>query len=161
MRGVLDALQVMTVGSAGILTGAQIYVAVSVIPAMREFSPELSVRLHQELLTWRPGRAYKPLTSIALAAALGSVIVIPFVDDVDLAATMALWGLALVALSIYAYITLGLEFPINREVRSWERGTVPDGYAELRAHWDSRQRTKVLLVGFAFVCSVAGMMISL
>jgi hypothetical protein len=162
MRGLLDAFQFLTIVSTGILTGAQIYVAVSVISSMSDFTQAEGVRLHQELLTWRPGRIYKPVTSTALAAAIACCVLVPLVDDIaHEGVTLVLSILTLVVLVVYAYITLGMEFPINKQVRSWERGTVPEEYAQLREHWDVRQRIKIFCVAFAFATSLIATILSL
>jgi hypothetical protein len=160
MRVLLDALQAVALATAAILAGAQIYVAVGVVPAMREFPTAMSVRLHQELLTWRPGRVFKPATTVVVLATLLSLIATPFVSGDHPVPTALLTAVALVLLTVYAVFTLRFEFPINRQVRSWGDDPPPATYPELRAHWDARQRIKMICVSVAFAFILLAVMVS-
>jgi hypothetical protein len=159
MSALLDAFQIIMLSSVAVIVGGRIYVARVVLPAMTTFPPELSVRLHQQLLTRRSGKVFKPMNYVALAAAAACIIVTPFVSHIHEGATIALTAVVLLALSAYGVLTTR-EMPINREVNSWEPGVVKDNYPELRATWDHHSQIKLACSVLAFACAVAAIYVS-
>jgi hypothetical protein len=160
VRGLLDALQVIMLSSVAVIAGGRIYVARVVLPALQAFSPEVSVQLHQQLLTRRSGKVFKPANYIALVASGACIIVIPFVDRISVAPTIVLTAIVLAALSAYGVLTTR-EMPINREVNSWAPGEVRDSYPRLRATWDHHSQIKLACSVLAFACAVAALIVGL
>ena len=160
MRELLDALQATVLATMAVVAGQQIFVAVGVLPAMKVVPDEMSVRMHQELLTRRPDRYLKPASIVALFAAAGSLAVIPFVPHDSIALTTVCTALALCAIAAHSFISIHFEFPINHEVETWAHGLVPASYAGLRAAWDARHLARTICTSFAFAITVAAVMVS-
>jgi hypothetical protein len=154
MRGLLDALQIILLASLAVIVGGRIWVAAVVLEVMKGVSPEESVRLHQQLLTRRCGRVFKPSNYVALAAAAACIIVIPFVPHIREGVTIALTAIVLLMVGAYGWLTTR-EIPLNREVLSWGSGVVKSDYPALRADWDHASQIKLGCSVVAFACALA------
>jgi hypothetical protein len=159
MKVLLDVIQATTLASLTVLAGGQTFIARNVVHALGNTAADFSVRLHQELLTWRNGRVMRPAGMTAITVMSVGLIVIPFVPHIREAATIVLSASAYVAVWGYK-ILAGREHPINHEVESWGTGPVPPAYAEIRATWDVQQRYRLALTWLSFACSLAAVFVN-
>src|SRR6266436_6321894 len=97
MRVLLDVIQATTLACLAVLAGGQVFIARNVVHALGNTAADFSVRLHQELLTWRNGRVMRPAGMTAITVMSVGLIVIPFVPHIREATTIVLSASAYVA----------------------------------------------------------------
>jgi len=119
----------------------------SVVPIFREWSAELSWKLHREFVIVNPDKYIKPSAAVSLAAAIVALIV----DD-DPRSNLVLTVVGIACFAGVAVISEVLNQPINRKVGRAE--ALPSDYADLRRRWDRANliRTSIAVVGL--VCYV-------
>jgi hypothetical protein len=158
----LDALidlagVVMLVGAA-VVAGGQLFCLLALLPALPEFPQEMSVRVHQRAMTFRPHHYLRVAGAITIVSSAAALILILIEDDTWAARILVAAGLATTVLS---GITSTREWPINDEINSWE-GREPDlaRYGALRRKWDDQHRVRTVLSGIALVCFAVAVVVS-
>ena len=144
--------------AAATLAGGQIFCALAILPGAAGVPPEMSVRVHQRAMTFRPHRYLRVTGAIAILASAATLILISVEDDDAAAIALVAIGLAV---SIASAVMSSREWPINEEINSWE-GREPDleRYAALRAKWDRQHYIRTVLSVTALVCFAVAALVS-
>src|SRR5205814_7777272 len=102
-----------------------------IVPALAEFPPAVSVRLHQALLDHRPDRYLLPAGVISFFSAVLILIVAPQ------PASSLIFYLAGQAGTAGVVITsVMFNRRTNQRIRDWSPEAVPEEYPGMRARWD-------------------------
>lgn len=158
MDVLIDVTGLVAILAAATLAGGQIFCALAILPALPELPPEMSVRVHQRAMTFRPHRYLRVAGALAILSSAATLILIIIEDD-------NVGSIVLVAIGLATSLTSALmssrEWPINEEISSWE-GRDPDleRYAVLRDKWDRQHYIRTVLsvtalVGFALAALVS------
>ncbi len=142
MEALINILGLITVVGSGIVAGGQVFCLRAVLPALGEFPPETSAKIHQDALSERPHRYLRPVSIVSLFSAVALLVLLVIEDD--RAAAIALLGAGVVVLVVSGVMS-SREWPINHEIDGWGTAPVLDRYAVLRAKWDQQHRVRTLL----------------
>ena len=158
MDALIDLLGLVAVLAAATLAGGQIFCALAILPALPEFPPEMSARVHQRAMTFRPHRYLRVAGAIAILSGAATLILLVVEDDAT--AAIVLVGIG-VGLSIVSAVMSSREWPINEEITSWEGGEPDlDRYAVLRAKWDRQHYIRTVLSVTALICFTVAALVS-
>lgn len=158
MDALIDLAGIAMLVSSAVVAGGQVFCLLAVLPALPEFSGEMSVRVHQRAMTFRPHRYLKVAGALAIVASAAALVLILVEDDSWASRTLVAIGLA-------TAVTSGListrEWPINEEINSWE-GREPDlaRYATLRRKWDVQHKARTVLSVIALVSFSLAILVS-
>jgi Anthrone oxygenase len=154
----IDLTGLVALLAAATLAGGQVFCALAILPALPEFPPEMSVRVHQRAMTFRPHRYLRIAGAVAILSGTATLILIIVEDDTAAAIVLVAIG---VATSIISAVMSSREWPINEEITSWE-GREPDldRYAVLRAKWDRQHYIRTVLSVTGLVCFALAALVS-
>lgn len=158
MDALIDIAGLVALLAAATLAGGQVFAALALLPALPELPPEMSVRVHQRAMTFRPHRYLRIAGAVAILSSAATLILIIVEDDSTGAIVLVALGLAL---SIVSAVMSSREWPINEEINSWE-GREPDlaRYEVLRAKWDRQHYVRTVLSVTALVCLALAALVS-
>jgi hypothetical protein len=145
----------ITVITAAVVAGGQIFCRLAVIPAFGDWSPEFGVSVHQHALTERPHRYLRAVSALSFFAAVAT-IVIGIVDDSESGAVV-LVAIGL-ALAVFSAAYSQKEWPINDEINAMGDNPSQENvnrYGELRRLWDSQHTIRTIATVLALLCFVA------
>ena len=153
METAVEILQVVAIMLAATVAGGQLFCLIAVIPALPEFTPEQSARIHQRALTDRP---HKFLRATSAGTMLSCVAILILEADLGEAAMLLTLG-GLLGTLVQGFLSARFEWGINDEINSWGTGPVPEHYPRLRAAWDSKHalRTVFSVVALGFLAAAA------
>lgn len=132
-------LRLTTVVGSGVMAGGQLFVLRSIIPAMRAWERRMSIRVHQELLTYR---AHEYLSVVAVTTIVTGVILVLFDNRSPLRTVFTILGVA--GQLANGIITARWQWPINAEVNTWPAESAPDKYETMRVGWDRKHRRRTV-----------------
>jgi hypothetical protein len=150
--GSASATLVLSVVFGGLIAGGLLVVEVGLIGTFRRVPAELGVRLHVAF-DRHVDRILPPFT---VASILFGVATLVFGDDPPVGWIVA----GIVALVAVALISHLRNRPINLIFRRCDPGTVPPGYAALRARWDRLHITRTAIGLAGFVSLVVALLLS-
>lgn len=158
MDALIDLAGIVTLLAAAIVAGGQVFCMLALLPALPEFTGEMSVRVHQRAMTFRPHNYLRVAGGIAILASAVALILILVEDDGWGARTLMAIG---VVATIFSSAVSTREWPINEEINSWE-GRQPDleRYPTLRRKWDVQHRLRTVVSLIALVCFAAAVVVS-
>ena len=158
MDALIDLAGIVVLLAAATLAGGQVFCALAILPALPEFPAEMSARVHQRAMTFRPHRYLRVAGAVAIVSSAATLILIIIEDDSVAAIVLVAIGLAT---SIVSAVISSREWPINEEILSWE-GREPDldRYAVLRAKWDRQHYVRTVLSVTALVCFALAALVS-
>lgn len=145
----------ITVATAAVVAGGQIFCRLAVIPAFGDWSPEFGVSVHQHALTERPHRYLRAVSALSFFAAVAT-IVIGIVDDSESGAVV-LVAIGL-ALAVFSAAYSQKEWPINDEINAMGDNPTQENvnrYGELRRLWDSQHTIRTVATVLALLCFAA------
>jgi hypothetical protein len=148
MSGLVQSLRAVNLISAGIQTGGQIFCLMAVIPAMRRWPLDMSVRVHQDALTYRPENYLRPAAILEIVTA----VAILFLHHRSPTASTGLTALGLAGQLANGFISARWEWPINTEVNSWGDDPVAEKYPQMRETWDTKHVMRTAASVFALTC---------
>jgi len=144
----IEALRAGNLVAIGIVAGGQLFCLRAVLPAMAGWPGDMSAKVHQDALTYRPHHYLRAVSAFAVFTGIALLVLI-LVED-DSTATRVLTALAL-AVTIVSGAISSREWPINEEINSWGDQPKLERYAVLRRTWDYRhvRRTWLSMLAFA------------
>ena len=157
MDAVIDLAGIVTLLAAATLAGGQIFCLLALLPALPEFTGEMSARVHQRAMTFRPHRYLRVVGAIAIVASAVTLALI-FVED-DNWAARTLMAVGLVT-SILSGVVSTREWPINEEINSWEDRPNLERYPTLRRKWDVQHKVRTVISIIALVSFAVAVVIS-
>src|SRR3954466_15593563 len=132
-----QALLYAGAAAAGVVSGGQLFVAVTIIPVKRRWPEPFAQRVHAELLADPADHFLRPMLGVAFGFALIAMIVHHALDLEGIANLVALLGCAGVMVT-----SLRVQFPINKAVVALP----PDGpegqYLGMAGRWDTGHRVR-------------------
>ena len=142
----------ITIITAGVVAGGQIFCRLAVIPAFGDWSREFGVAVHQHALTERPHRYLRAVSAVSMVATIATIAIEHSTDG-----PVVLTAIGLV-LAVFSAVYSQREWPINDEINSF--GDAPSDeqvnrYAELRRLWDSQHTIRTIATVLAFLSFVA------
>jgi hypothetical protein len=148
--GVPLLVRLVNLVAAGIQTGGQVFCLMAIIPAMRNWPQDMSVRVHQDALTYRPENYLRPFAILEVLT--GAVLVFLHHRTAPLSSLFA--SIGVIAAVLNGVISARWEWPINSEVNSWGSERSSERYPEMRATWDEKHAWRTGVSTFALVCFV-------
>ena len=142
----------ITIVTAGVVAGGQIFCRLAVIPAFGDWSPAFGVAVHQHALTERPHRYLRVVSAVSSIAAIATIVI---EHSTDGAVVLTAIGLAL---AVFSALYSQREWPINDEINSF--GASPSDeqvnrYTELRSLWDSQHTLRTIATVLSLLAFVA------
>jgi hypothetical protein len=145
------ALQFVNLFATAIVSGGQIFCLRALVSARQSWPPELGAKVHQDAMTARPDGYIRPAAAVALLTAL----LIAGLEAASPGPALVLMLLGVVGLVAVAVISVRWEFPINREINSWQGKAVPvDRYLMIRKTWDEKHLLRTIAGTVALVCFI-------
>ncbi len=132
MKKVVKMLDFISIFSAAIAAGGQVFVFMVILPLRRRWSPGKSVQLHREMLIELPDRYLRPLSIVSGIAAIITLLLQPNFKKLSTIFTLA--GLAS---TVAVFITAKLvNFPINDMLLNLPDEAVPSNYPQIQERWN-------------------------
>jgi uncharacterized membrane protein len=154
MDALLVGLYFVAVLAAAVVAGGQLFCLLAVLPALPKFSEPVSVRVHQEALTFRPHVYLRATAATALAAT--ALLLILQHQRLDL--SYALTAAGFLAVLVSGFISARFEWPINDEINSWGPDGVGANYGALRQRWDAKHQLRTVLSITALACFIGAVL---
>ena len=150
MQSLVPVLRSMNLVSAGLVAGAQTFVMLALIPAMRGWPSAQSARLHRDGMITAPETYLRPTAATSMVTAV--LLMILQRNHETLPGMFNLVGLA--AQLANTFISARWEWPINNELLTWSSAseTAPANYEELRETWDRMHFWRLLGSVGALAC---------
>ncbi|GLY75503.1 DUF1772 domain-containing protein [Actinoallomurus iriomotensis] len=121
-------LTIVALIGSGTTTGVLFGVAVSVVPALLVMAPDNFVYTHQLL-----GRNWDPvMPAIVLGSTAADVVLAVLADGTG---QSTLYGAAAVLLFGVSVVSHLCNVPINRQIKAWRSGALPDDWQDPRPRW--------------------------
>lgn len=140
----IEPLTVVALLGSGTTTGVLFGVAVSVVPALRDMTPDRYVEAHQLL-----GRNWDPLMPIIVLGTTGVDMLLSFLADGAVARLS--FGCAAALLFASSMVSHLLNVPINRKVKALDPAAgLPPGWQDPRPAWSRWHRLRTALAAAAF-----------
>jgi len=147
----MNAVRVINVLLAGMMTGGLVMVMVAVIPTFHRLPDELAVILHREVDHYID-------VPLPLFTVLTFLTAIPLLFDSSLSSTSkVLIGVAAGATVVVAVSSHLINRPMNKRLRSWGDRFVPEEYATLRRRWDLAHAWRTFAGLVALSCLIAAL----
>lgn len=157
MDAVIDLAGIVTLLAAATLAGGQVFCLLALIPALPEFPGEMSARVHQRAMTFRPHGYLRVAGAITIVSSATALVLILVEDDSWAARTLMAIG---VATTILSGAVSSREWPINDEINSWEDQPNLERYPTLRRKWDTQHKVRTVLSIIAMASFAAVVVIS-
>lgn len=148
MRALLVVLQWINLVAIAMGAGGQVFCLRSLLPARRQWPPEMAVKVHQDAMTALPDLYLKPMFAVSMVTGLA----IASLERSGWPTVLSVLGA--LATAATAFISARWEWPINAEIISWGQGPVPDRYPTMRDTWDEKHRWRTTTSLFALACFV-------
>lgn len=150
---IISGLSVAAVLGSGTTTGVLFGVAVSVVPALRDMTPNRYVEAHQLL-----GRNWDPLMPIIVlgTTAIDAVLAVL----VDEPASRLLFGIAGALLLASSMVSHLRNVPLNRQVKSLDPAApLPPDWQDPRPAWRRWHKLRTVLAATAFFVTAVAVVI--
>jgi hypothetical protein len=147
MEVTLSVLRVVNLVAAAFVAGGQMFVLVALLPALAEWPPAMSARVHADGMTDRP---HHFLRVCAIGAVISALLILAILATKGKTLALVLTAIGFVATVVSGVIS-SKEWPINEEIKSWRLEPKLERYAELRRLWDTRHVRRTWLSLTAFV----------
>jgi hypothetical protein len=146
LRLLLVALQWINVVAIALGAGGQVFCLRALLPARRQWTPEMAVKVHQDAMTALPDLYLKPMFAVAMVTGLA-------IAGLERSG----WPTVLTVLGVLgtagtAFISARWEWPINAEIVGWGQGPVPERFASMRDRWDEKHRWRTTTSLWALAC---------
>ncbi len=154
MDALIDLAGIVTLLASATVAGGQVFCLLALLPALPEFSGDMSVRVHQRAMTFRPHRYLRVAGGLAIVASTATLVLILVEDDSWAARTLMAIGLVL---TIASSLVSTREWPLNDEINSWEDRPNLERYPTLRQKWDVQHQVRTVISVIAllsFACAV-------
>lgn len=145
----------ITIATAAVVAGGQIFCRLAVIPAFGDWSPQFGVSVHQHALTERPHRYLRAVSALSFFAAIATIVIGVVDDSRGGAVVLAAIGLAL---AIFSAAYSQKEWPINDEINAMGDSPTQEDvsrYAELRRQWDDQHTIRTIATVISLLSFVA------
>jgi hypothetical protein len=150
VQNVVPLLRSMNIVGAGLVAGAQVFVMLALIPAMKGWPSTTSARLHRDAMITAPETYLRPSAATSMVTAV--LLMLLQRNHKTLPGIFNLAGLA--AQLVNTFISARWEWPINNEILTWSSDSEipPENYEEMRETWDQMHFWRLLGSVAAFVC---------
>ena len=157
MQSLVPVLRALNIVSAGLVAGAQVFVMLALIPAMKGWPITASARLHRDAMITAPETYLRPSAATSMVTA--GLLMVVLRNHKTLPGALTVVGLA--AQLVNTFISARWEWPINNTILTWssESETPPENYEEMRKTWDEMHFWRLVGSVSAFVCfALAGVL---
>jgi hypothetical protein len=132
VKSLISVLRFVNIVSAGVLGGGQLLVLRVIVPVKREWSTDLSVRVHQAMLHDLPDSYLLPAG--AISGVTGALLLLFQRNRTALGTLCYLLGL--VGSAGVAVTSERFNKPTNRMILGWRPEDIPANYPQIRDRWD-------------------------
>jgi uncharacterized membrane protein len=132
MTFLLQALRFINLFTAAIIAGGQVLVSMVTLPALRRWSPSMSLQAHQGMLDTQPDRFMVPS---AIICPLSAILILILRRDFK-SATSWLDIAGIASTGVVTVASVAFAEPTSVTMRDWSSDSVPAEYARMRNRWD-------------------------
>jgi hypothetical protein len=145
-------LRAVNLFCAALIVGALVIMQHSIVPIMRKWPEQLSLRLHRDIIEVNPDIYIRPCGAVSLITAVLALVVGHNVPTASVVLTLA--GVAL--LVGVAVVSEALNQPINRRMRDLPDAQPPPDYLQTRDRWMAAHLLRTVLGVAGLVCYIVG-----
>ena len=147
---ILKILELVSIVLSALVTGVFWGPWVGLTKSIATFEPEVFLAIG-----YRLNRNLEPLMTVLVPAAMVSIVLVMIVSRGERQETFYLTSAGFLLFVVSVLVTVVIEVPIAKQIRSWTLSTLPGNWRQLRDRWASVHISRVVagIAGLSFVAA--------